>query len=104
MMQINVYPESQKIRVRGPILRDEELRDAASRVARKICTVTDMEYNPKTASVLIHYEDSSLNQDKLKSLFPLARKLNAKASSYDESKKADILALIGEIEKKVSSW
>ena len=68
MMQINVYPETQKIRVRGPILRDDELREAAARVAHKICTVTDMEFNPRTSSVLIRYEDSSLDQDKLKGL------------------------------------
>lgn len=103
-MQINVYPESQKIRVRAPILRDDELRGAATRVAEKICTIRDLQFNPRTSSVLINYEESSLNQDKLKTLIPLARKLNAKVAFYDSSKKGEVLALIGEIEKKVSSW
>jgi len=102
-MQLNVYPETGRLRFRDPILRDEELRCAATRVAKKICTVNDVDFNPRTSSVLVCYDKETLDENRLKALVPLAMKLNAKVKFYDESKKGEVLALIEAIEKKVES-
>ncbi len=103
-MQINLYPETQRIRLRDPILKDDDLRSAASKVAVQICTVKNIAFNPKTSSVLIEYENDSLDQEKLKALIPLARKLQAKVSFYTPKKKPEVLGLISDIEQKVKAW
>ena len=90
--------------MRDPILRDEEIRTAALGVAKKICTIKTVQFNEKTGSVLLEYEDSSLSMERLRSLLPLARKLQAKVKFYTVRKKSEILSEIAGIEAAVNRW
>ncbi len=103
-MQINYYPETARIRVRDPILRDEEIRGAALGVVKKICTIKTAQFNEKTSSILLEYEHDSLPMEKLNSLLPLARRLQSKVTFYTAKKKPEILSEIAKIESAVNSW
>lgn len=103
-MQINYYEETGRIRIRDKILKDNDIRNAATAVAQKICTVQNMEYNEKTGSVLIQFEKDTLPLEKLQTLIPVARKLQAKINLYTPKKKDEILAEIGRISGIVDNW
>ncbi|MCR5764318.1 MAG: hypothetical protein K6G00_13135 [Treponema sp.] len=103
-MQINYYEETERIRIRDKILKDDDIRNAAVKVVHKICTVKNIEYNEKTGSVLIEFQKETLPLEKLQSLIPAARKLQAKATFYTPKKKSEILDEINKIENAVGHW
>ena len=103
-MQINYYEETGRIRIRDKILRDDEIRNAATKVVQKICTVNNMEYNDKTGSVLVEFQKDTLPLEKLQSLIPIARKLQAKVNFYTPKKKDEIISDIENIGQIVSKW
>ncbi|MBR1912584.1 MAG: hypothetical protein IJ828_09555 [Treponema sp.] len=103
-MQINYYEETEKIRIRDKILKDDDIRNAATNVVQKLCTVKNMEYNEKTGSVLIEFQKETLPLEKLQSLIPMARKLQSKVNFYTPKKKSEILNEIEKIEQTVGQW
>ncbi len=103
-MQINYYEETGRIRIRDKVLKDDDIRNAATAVVQKICTVQNMEYNEKTGSVLIQFQKDTLPIEKLQTLIPVARKLQAKVNLYTPKKKNEILAEIERIGETVDKW
>lgn len=103
-MQINYYEETERIRIRDKILKDADIRKAATNVVQKICTIKNMEYNEKTGSVLIEFKKETLPLEKLQSLIPMARKLQSKATFYTPNKKNEILSEIEKIGQAVGQW
>ncbi len=101
-MDINYFPG--RIRLRDRILKDEELREAALAVARKITDFSSYQYNPKTGSVLIEYDESTVPMEKIESLKPLIMKIHPKISFYSERNKPILLEAFEEIGKIVDSW
>lgn len=101
-MDINYFPG--RIRLRDAALRDDDIRNAAICVAEKMGDVQNLVYNERTASVLVEYDVDSLPMEKVQSLLPIAKKLHAKLSFYTERKKAEVLALLFELQTVVSSW
>ena len=101
-MDINYYPG--RVRIRDAALRDEQIREAAIGVAKKMGKVENLSYNERTASVLVEYDPDSLPADKVNDLLPLAKKLHAKLSFYNERKKDAVLALIGQLNDLVQAW
>ena len=73
-------------------------------VAAKLGRIRSVSYNERTGSVLLEYDAKSVDMEKISSLFPLAAKLNAKASFYTENKKGEIIALIAKIGRKIDGW
>lgn len=103
-MQINNYEEIQKIRIRDQILKDDEIRNAAIKVVNNICNIKNMQYNEKTGSISFYYDKETLPLEKLKSLIPLARKLQSKITFYTQNKKDEILSEIEKINKIIMHW
>ncbi len=95
-MDIHYFPG--RVRIRDGALRDDEIREAAIRMAKKMGKVESISYNERTASVLVEYDPDSLSADRLNALLPLAKKLHAKLSFYTERKKADVLALLAQMD------
>ena len=94
-MDINYFPG--RIRLRDAVLKDDEIREAALSVARKIADFASYSYNPKTGSVLIEYDAATVDEAHLESLKPLVMNLRSKVLFYSERNKSAVLATIAEI-------
>ncbi len=98
-MEYRYFPG--RLRFRDPILRDQDIRNAALEVVRIICPQAEITYKESTASILAIYPENALNPDNLKPLLPLLLKIEPKIRFYTPKKKADILAGIAEIKLQV---
>ena len=98
-MEYRYFPG--RLRFRDPILRDQDIRNAALEVVRIICPQAEINYKESTASILAIYPEVAVNPDALKPLLPLLLKLEPKIRFYRPKKKADILAGIAEIKSQV---
>lgn len=98
-MEYRYFPG--RIRFRDPILRNQDIRNAALEVVRIICPQTEITYKESTASILAIYPEASVNPDTLKPILPQLLKIEPKIRFYTPKKKADILAGIAEIKSQV---
>lgn len=98
-MEYRYFPG--RLRFRDPILRDQDIRNAALEVVRIICPQAEITYKESTASILAIYPEDVVNPDTLKPLLPLLLKIEPKIRFYTPKKKADILAGIAEIKSQV---
>ncbi len=98
-MQYNYFPG--RLRFRDPVLRDNDIRNAALEVVRIICPQAEITYKESTASILAVYPADSVNLDNLQSLVPLLLELEPKIRFYTPKKKNDILAGIAKIKLTV---
>ena len=88
-MQYNYFPG--RLRFRDPVLRDEDIRNAALEVVKLICPVAEIIYKESTASILAVYPSDSVQPEKLKPLVPLLLKIEPKIRFYTPKKKPEIL-------------
>ena len=100
-MDINYFPG--RIRLRDAVLKDDDIREAAVAVAKKITDFTSYSYNPKTGSVLIEYDADSVDETRLESLKSLVMKLRSKVLFYTPRNKDAVLGCIAEIGAAVSA-
>lgn len=98
-MNYNYFPG--RLRFRDPILRDNEIRNAALEVVRIICPQAQITYKESTASILALYPADKVNPDSLQPLVSLLLRLEPKIRFYTPKKKNDILAGIAEIKAQV---
>lgn len=98
-MQYNYFPG--RLRFRDPILRDQDIRNAALEVVQLICPQAEITYKESTASILALYPADKVNPDSLQPLVPLLLRLEPKIRFYTPKKKTDILAGIAEIKSQV---
>ncbi len=98
-MQYNYFPG--RLRFRDPVLRDEDIRNAALDVVRQICPQAEISYKESTASILAVYPAESVNVEELKKLLPYLLKIGPKIRFYTPKKKGEILAGIEEVKKAV---
>lgn len=98
-MTYNYFPG--RLRFRDPILRDQDIRNAALEVVQIICPQAEITYKESTASILALYPAGKVNPDSLQPLLPLLLRLEPKIRFYTPKKKADILAGIAEIKSQV---
>lgn len=98
-MEYRYFPG--RLRFRDPILRDQDIRNAALEVVRIICPQAEITYKESSASILAIYPEDALNPDNLKPLFPLLLKIEPKIRFYTPKKKDNILKGISEIKSQV---
>ena len=98
-MNYNYFPG--RLRFRDPILRDQDIRNAALEVVRIICPQAEITYKESTASILALYPADKVNPDSLRPLVPLLLRLEPKIRFYTPKKKDCILAEIAEIKSTV---
>jgi len=98
-MEYRYFPG--RLRFRDPILRDQDIRNAALEVVRIICPQAEITYKESTASILAIYPEDALNPDSLKPLLPLLLKIEPKIRFYRPNKKSIILEGIAEIKSQV---
>ena len=96
-MQYNYFPG--RLRFRDPVLRDEDIRNAALEVVKLICPAAEITYKESTAGILAVYPPDSVQADKLKPLLPMLLKLEPKVRFYTPKKKAEVLAGIEAVKK-----
>ncbi|MBP5695332.1 MAG: hypothetical protein J6X11_01650 [Treponema sp.] len=101
-MDINYFPG--RIRIRDKIFRDQDIRLAFLEIAEAFDAGQKITFNEKTASILIEYDASKIDEDKFKSLEPLVQKYRSAILFYDKRKKGEILAGIEEVKAAVKSW
>ena len=89
-MQYNYFPG--RLRFRNPVLRDEDIRNAALEVVKLICPAAEITYKESTASILAVYPPDSVQPEMLKPLVPLLLKIEPKIRFYTPKKKPEILA------------
>ena len=89
-MQYNYFPG--RLRFRDPVLRDEDIRNAALEVVKLICPAAEITYKESTASILAVYPSDSVQPEKLKPLVPLLLKIEPKIRFCTPKKKPEILA------------
>ncbi|MCR5400030.1 MAG: hypothetical protein K6E78_00385 [Treponema sp.] len=99
-MEYRYFPG--RLRFRDHILRDEEIRNAAISVVKKICPLAEITYTEKTSGILATYPENLLDVEKLKPLVPLILEIEPKVRFYTPSKKQIILEGIKKIEDKVA--
>ncbi|MGP1459680.1 MAG: HMA2 domain-containing protein [Treponema sp.] len=95
-MQINYFEG--RIRVRDKALRDGELRARALKIAEKLCAVQNVEYNEKTASVLIEYAPESVDKTLIEAITPSALKLRRLLDGFGGVRKEAVFAELDKIE------
>lgn len=98
-MEYRYFPG--RLRFRDHILRDEEIRNAAISVVKKICPQAEISYTEKTSGILATYPEKTVEIEKLKPLIPLLLEIEPKVRFYTPSKKQIILEGIKKIEEKV---
>ena len=96
-MQYNYFPG--RLRFRDPVLRDEDIRNAALEVVKLICPAAEITYKESTAGILTVYPPDSVQPEKLKPLLPMLLKLEPKVRFYTPKKKAEVLAGIEAVKK-----
>ena len=96
-MQYNYFPG--RLRFRDPVLRDEDIRNAALEVVKLICPAAEITYKESTAGILAVYPPDSVQPEKLKPLLPMLLKLEPKVRFYTPKKKAEVLAGIEAVKK-----
>ncbi|MCR5612786.1 hypothetical protein [Treponema sp.] len=96
-MQYNFFPG--RLRFRDPILRDEDIRNAALEVVHIICPEAEVSYKESNAGILAIYPSDAVNPDDLKPLIPYLLKIEPKVRFYSSAKKIDILTGIEDIKK-----
>ena len=98
-MEYRYFPG--RLRFRDPILRDQDIRNAALEVVRIICPQAEITYKESTASILALYPVDKVNPDSLQPLVPLLLRLEPKIRFYRPNKKSIILEGIAEIKSQV---
>lgn len=100
-MEYRYFPG--RLRFRDHVLRDEEIRNAAIAVLKKICPQAEITYTEKTSGILATYPADSIDIEKLKSLVPLLLEIEPKIRFYTPQKKQAILDGIKKIEVYILS-
>lgn len=90
-----------RLRVRDPILRDIDIRNAVIKAASVICDKAEISYTEKTSGILALYPPDIVDINKLKAIIPLLLKIEPKVRFYTPKKKQVILDGIAEIENKL---
>ena len=98
-MEYRYFPG--RLRFRDHVLRDEDIRNAAITVVKKICPQAEITYTEKTSGILATYPIDSLDLKKLKPLIPFVLEIEPKIRFYTASKKEAVLDGIKKIENKV---
>jgi len=101
-VDINYFPG--RLRLRDKILKIDDIREAALKVVNKFPALKNVSYKEKTGSILIEYDPDALPMEKIKSLEPIARKLQPKILLYSDRNKAFIIEGIEQIGQIVDSW
>ena len=101
-MDVNYFPG--RIRIRDKIFRDQEIRAAFLEIAEGFDASQEISFNEKTSSLLIEYDASKVDEEKFKSLLPLAQKYRSAILFYEEKRKPEILSGILEIKEAVKLW
>ena len=94
-MDVNYFPG--RIRLRGKMLRDEDIRNAALEIAENINADQKIVWNEKTASILVTYDSNKIDEKKFTSLSPIIDRYKMKIAFYSEKNKPSILQMLGEI-------
>ena len=98
-MDINYFPG--RIRLRDAVLKDDDIREAAVAVAKKITAFHSYSYNPKTGSVLIEYDPATVDESRMLLLKPFVMKLRSKVLFYSDRNKQAVLDCIQELSQAV---
>ena len=96
-----------RIRLRAPVFKDTAITERALSILQAPALssiVKAIDHNPVTGSVLITYNPTKVPMAKLTPLLPFFIKLGKEAETYSEKNKADILAMLDELEGYVKNW
>ena len=98
-MEYRFFPG--RLRFRDHVLRDEEIRNAAITVLKKICPQAEITYTENTSGILAIYPKDSVDLKKLKPLVPLLLEIEPKIRFYSPQKKQAVLEGIKKIEETI---
>ncbi len=93
------------IRLRCPILKDVDIANAAIKAIESIGFSFDFKHNPQTGSILVEYDPTQVEIDKIEKLRPMLSelvKLKPLILCYDAKDKEFILAKIEKLSKEAS--
>lgn len=93
-----------RIRLRAKIFKDKEICDKALSVLKELDndSITNVQNNPITGSVLIEYIPEKIPTEKIEALKDKLKKLNYIAENYSIEKKQEVFTLISEIENSIN--
>ena len=96
-----------RIRLRAPVFKDEVLVAKAEAVLKSSpqlkATLKNVQSNLVTGSVLIEYDSQKVSAEDFSGLEGFLLCLEAEAKNYDGSRRAEILALLEALEKKLKA-
>ncbi len=88
-----------RIRLRSPIFKDDEIFEKANKIIQvhASSSVTKIERNCTTGSILLEYDTQKLPLKKMEALKDFFLKLNHEAERYSDRNREKILSLLDEI-------